>query len=543
MAEKKPQEMIEMSDDELIELLVRLKNGHLLDSDYPKLYALVSTFGWLIRSLQEKSLSIKRLQRLFSIKTEKSKYILKDQEIDKKQSDNAAGYFEEGKGRRDSDESKKVKGHGRNGVSAYKGAKRVRIAHENLRPGSRCPDCPAGKLYLMKRPAVTICLTGNAPVSGTIYELEMLRCSSCLKIFKADLPKEAGDKKYDEKAGAIISLLKYGNGVPFYRLENLQKNFGIPLPAATQWEIVEEVGNAAYPIYQELIRQAADGQVIHNDDTTMKILSLMEEIEQEKPDNERCGIFTSGILSKVQDREIALYFSGRKHSGENIEEVLRRRSKCLGPPIQMCDAEARNIPKESETITIYCLTHGRRKFVDLVEIFPPECQVVIEAIAEVYRNEHITKEMGISGRERLEFHRGKSGPVMNELKDWLDKQFEEKRVEPNSSLGRAIKYMRKHWQKLTGFLRIENAPIDNNAVERILKKVILHRKNSYFYKTEIGAAIGDILMSIIQTCNLAKINAFEYLVNIQKYADRVLRNPELWLPWNFNDTKAVKNLS
>ena len=491
MAKSKTPEIIELSDEALDSLSERLDKGIINPSDYRTLKALVSVYGWLIKLLAEQKLSIKRLKRLFSIKTEKSRNILKEANIEESE---AAKEAESGKR---ADKSKlpenqqKRKGHGRNGVSAYQNAERIKMEHERLKAGDKCPECPRGKLFCMKKPAVTLRITGHAPLQATVYELEKLRCSSCQKIFTAGLPAEAGGKKYDEKAGAIISLLKYGNGFPFYRLENLQKEFGIPLPAATQWEVVEGVGNVCYPIYRELINQGAQGEVIHNDDTTVKILSLLADIKHEKENEkgDRKGMFTTGIVSKAGKREIALYFSGRNHSGENLEEVLRRRSKSLGPPVQMCDAEARNTVKETETNISNCLAHGRRKFTDLVDTFPSECRVVIEALAEVYVNDRITKEQDMPGGERLMFHQRHSGPVMGRLKSWLDRQFEEREVEPNSSLGSAIKYMQNHWEKLTMFLRVENAPLDNNAAERILKKVILHRKNSYFYKTEVGAAI------------------------------------------------------
>jgi transposase len=250
-------------------------------------------------------------------------------------------------------------------------------------------------------------------------------------------------------------------------------------------------------------------------------------------------MFTTGIVSKVGKREIALYFSGRNHAGENLEKLLSSRSQSLGPPVQMCDAEARNKPKEAKTEMSNCLVHGRRKFFDLADTFPSECRIVIEALAKAYGIDRITKEQEMSPAERLRYHQNHSGPVMSKLRDWLDKQFEERKVEPNSSLGSAVKYMINHWEKLTAFLRIESAPLDNNAAERILKKVILHRKNSYFYRTEVGSAIGDILMSIIQTCNLAKVNAFEYLVSIQKHAGKVLLNPEQWLPWNYKTAAKI----
>lgn len=547
MAKGKKPEIIELSSEDVACLSERLDSGKLSTSDCRILKKLLSLYIWLIRFLEEKTLSIRRLKRAFGIKTEKSKKILK--KLDVSESKGSKGN-DCGKGAKDSElpqESKKVKGHGRNGVTKYHNSERVKIEHERLKVGDKCPECPRGKLYRLKKPSVVIRLTGNAPINGRIYELERLRCSSCQKIFKASLPEEAGKNKYDERAGAMIALLKYGNGFPFYRLENLQKEFGIPLPASTQWELAEETGNASEPIYRELINLGAQGEVIHNDDTGVKILSLMLDIEREREaresgtvqkgdkNGERSGMFTTGIVSKVGKREIALYFSGRKHAGENIEEVLRRRSKSLGPPIQMCDAEARNKPKTVETQMSNCLTHGRRKFVDLSDIFPSECRIVIESLAEVYGNDRFTKDQEMSDAERLSYHQENSGPIMAELRAWLDERFNERAIEPNSSLGSAVKYMINHWEKLTVFLRIEGAPLDNNVAERILKKAILLRKNSYFYKTEGGASIGDIMMSIIQTCNLAKVDSFEYLVSIRKHAERVLLNPKQWLPWNYKD--------
>jgi hypothetical protein len=545
MAKTKVMGIIELSCEEAMTIMERIKEKELVESDYVIFELLLTERVRLYNELQEKNLAIKRLKGILNIKTEKLANLLKEENSP----DSRVSGEDESTVRGDKSElvyeRQNKKGHGRNGVSSYPDAERIKVEHHELKAGDKCPECPRGRLFCMKKPALVLRITGHAPLQARVYELEKLRCSSCQKIFTAGMSAEAGGKKYDEKAGAIISLLKYGNGFPFYRLKNLQKEFGIPLPAATQWEVVEGVGNVCYPIYRELINQGAQGEVIHNDDTGVKILSLMKEIEREKKgrpvcdqeeENMKCdrkGMFTTGIVSKAGKREIALYFSGRNHSGENLEEVLRRRSKSLGPPVQMCDAEARNTVKERETNISNCLAHGRRKFIDLADTFPAECRVVIEALAEVYVNDRITKEQDMPGGERLRFHQCHSGPVMNRLRCWLDRQFEEREVEPNSSLGGAIKYMQKHWEKLTMFLRVENAPLDNNAAERILKKVILHRKNAYFYKTESGAAIGDILMSVIQACNLAGINAFEYLVAIQKHAGKVLLNPEQWLPWKY----------
>jgi hypothetical protein len=127
---------------------------------------------------------------------------------------------------------------------------------------------------------------------------------------------------------------------------------------------------------------------------------------------------------------------------------------------------------------------------------------------------------------------------MTALHAWLTAQLEERRVEPNSGLGRAIRYLLTHWEPLTLFLRKAGAPLDNNIAERALKKAILNRKNAYFYRTENGARVSDLYMSIIHTCELNGINAFDYLTELQSHAADLATASREWLPWNYRETLA-----
>jgi hypothetical protein len=244
-------------------------------------------------------------------------------------------------------------------------------------------------------------------------------------------------------------------------------------------------------------------------------------------------VFTSGIVSTREDRRIALFFTGRRHAGENLEQVLSRRAAELSAPMQMSDALSRNLPKEIEVIVGHCLVHGRRNFVKLVENFPAECRHTLEELAQVYRVEARAREGGLSPEERLALHQRESAPVLEALKDWFDAAIAERRVEPNSGLGQAIRYMTKRWETLTRFLRVPGAPLDNNICERALKKAILHRKNALFYKTPRGARTGDIFQSLIHTIELAGGNPFEYLTALLGHRAEVEREPAAWLPWNY----------
>ena len=247
------------------------------------------------------------------------------------------------------------------------------------------------------------------------------------------------------------------------------------------------------------------------------------------------GLFTSGVVALRDGHRVALFFSGRRHAGENLAQVLKHRAAELPPPIQMCDALSRNLPGELQTIVANCLAHARRQFVDVYDRFPEPCRHLLETLAVVYRNDAVARERQLSPEARLQFHQEASGPTMQELHDWLTRQLDEKRAEPNSALGGAIGYMLKHWDKLTLFLRQAGAPLDNNVCERALKKAILHRKNALFYKTRNGARVGDLFMSLIYTCQLNQANPFDYLTELQRHADEVAACPELWMPWNYRD--------
>jgi len=259
------------------------------------------------------------------------------------------------------------------------------------------------------------------------------------------------------------------------------------------------------------------------------------EDSAKKNASQRRGLFTSGIVSTREDRRIALFFSGRQHAGENLADVLAHRAETLSPPIQMCDALARNAPAAFKTLLANCLAHGRRQFVEVAERFPEECRYVLESLAEVYRNDAIAQERNLSPEARLKFHQNESGPIMEELQAWCNRQFDERLVEPNSALGEAMSYMLDHWEKLTLFLREPGAPLDNNICERILKRAILHRKNALFYKTLNGAHVGDLFMSLIHTCQLNDVNPFAYLTELQHHAADLAARPENWMPWNHRD--------
>lgn len=546
-----PKPKIVAVDRREIDDLLRRAEQQLDAKDFQLLRTVIEAYAFVVRLVEDKKTSLGRLRKLlFGAGTEKTAAIVGRSESTASEQAVSPSPAEANA----AEEPAPRKGHGRRGAEDFPGAERVAIPHPTLHAGDACPECVKGTVYHVAQPGVLIRFVAQPPIQATVYELEKLRCGLCGQVFTAPAPAGVGEEKYDATVASMIGVLKYGSGMPFNRLDRLQGNLAIPLPASTQWEIVLEASAKLKPMFDELIRQAAQGEVVYNDDTTVKILAMMGKRAQQQAfaeaaagdandgegaSSERTGLFTSGVVATRAGFRIALFFSGRRHAGENLGDVLRRRAGELPPPIQMCDALSRNPPPEYETILSNCLAHGRRYFVDLNDRFPDECRYVLESLEVVYRNDEQARQDQLTPAERLSFHQTHSGPRMAELRVWLNRQFDERLVEPNSGLGAAISYLRKHWEKLTLFLRVPGAPLDNNLCERALKKAILHRKNALFYKTERGAAVGDVYMSLIHTCELNNANPFDYLTALQRHATSAAAAPQNWMPWNYQATLAA----
>jgi hypothetical protein len=542
----------ELNLDDLTAIVEKAASSSLGPDDLAKLRAAIETLAFLKAEWQARGTSIKRLLRIiFGAPTEKTRAVLGQKSPPPASSVTSeppgSGADEAGKGAPNTALQVKRKGHGRNSVAAFTGANRVTVTHPWLASGEGCPDC-TGKVYPLAEPSKLVRITGMGPLSACVYECERMRCNLCGEVYTAPAPEGVGDEKYDESATAMIALLKYGTGLPFNRIEKLQAGMGIPMPAATQWDLVSGGGKSIAIVHERLIEHAANGDVVYNDDTTMQILKLTHEQRAKAlSDDEagaRTGVFTSGIVATGDGHKIALFFTGPRHAGENLTEVLKRRTEPL-PPIQMCDGLLSwNLPdKPYETQNAQCLSHGRRSFVDQVENFPEEVAYVLNAIREVYKTDDKARDAQLTPEQRLKVHQDESGPRMEALEKWMQKQFDERTVEPNSGLGEAIKHLQKHWTRFTLFLRVPGAPLDNNICEQALKKAILHRKNALFYRTLNGAAIGDRFMSLIHTAELAGVNPFDYLVTLLRYRDALGVDPDRWLPWNYQSTVAFLSQS
>ena len=538
-------EYINLTTANVTELILQIENSNLLFSAKHILITIIKNYTWLQLKLEQGKITFKILREiLLGFKSEKKKNLnaIADKLLSEDQQslpenllikDTETNFIDSVPPAQE--EKLKNLGHGRNSAGSYKGADKVIIPNE-FNVGQACPEAGCdGKLYAIT-PTNIVRVLSKGLFNAVVYSLISLRCSLCGAVFRPKLPEDAGQKKYSEEVIAWLIFYKYYASLPFKRIETIQNLAEIPLPDSTQWPLVYSAYKAAVPVLGLMTELAGESKLIHGDDTRGNI--LFPEKPDELINTDRKAIYTTGILAEYDGNLIHLYITGHFYAGENIGKILSNR-KNEEEIIYMSDALSMNSPKNisekliAKLIIVFCLVHDRRQFLRLIESFPIEVKYVLELISKIYKNEKYCKDNKLNLLKRLIYHQEHSIPILEEWHAWLKKQFDEKLIEPNSSLGSAIKYTLKHWDKLTQFTRVAGAPIDNNILEMSLRIPIRLRKSAYFYKTNIGAAVGDCMMSLIYTCIAAKQQPIEYLTQLQINTTKVAKNPSLWLPWNF----------
>ena len=423
---ERPEE-VNLSREDGEALIERLQDDALTAHDRCVLEQVLRWYFWLLFVLQEARFSLKRLRAmLFGEKPKKRQEPPPDKASDSSDGDGGLGVAGLSQVKGDSAQEAagtRRPGHGRWGPETYSGTARVECRHEALAAGERCPVCGRGRLYRVEHrvePGVDIRLDGHALLSAVRYVLEKFRCSACGQVFTAAVPAAAG---------AVLVLGRYYLGVPLYRLEGYQAMVGVPVSDATQWDQIERVADCAYPVFEHLKQLAAQGEVIYQDDTHVRILSLIAENRQADSEASgsarvqgRPGMHTTALVAMQGQQTICLYFSGRAHAGENLAALLTLRNAEREKPLVMSDALAANTANEAALIHCHCLAHGRRKFSELEETFPAECTVVIEALKQVFDHEEEARVQQLSATERFAYHQHASGPIMKGLRHWLEQR-------------------------------------------------------------------------------------------------------------------------
>ncbi len=416
-----------------------------------------------------------------------------------------------------------------------------------------CPS-PActGRLYRHLRsdgrPRASIWFFGNAPITAKRYVFHDLRCNLCKKVYSASPPKELLDDGFDKEelygysAIATLVQLKYFSAMPWYRLSRLQESYDLEIPESSQWDKIEYFGNIAKFLFDYWKKDSVPkAKSFFGDDTSSSIRSSTSEVKKRRGTEIftlRDGCHSSVIIAITEDdRHIVLIKTAIIHLGEWLDEVLSNRPDHLPSPQLMTDCSKNNKVTVIDVIPLACNQHARNAFKEQKKYFPKQCKEILGIYKQIFKNDRKTSSM--SDKERLAYHLEHSKPLMDKIHDLVSIWKEDKISPENSEFGKALNYFLNHEKELRGFHNFEGATLSNNISERQMIKIALLRNVCKNFLNETGANVASVIFSVGLTAILSGVNILDYFIAILRFQDHVKTSPELFQPWNYQETVAT----
>ena len=461
----------------------------------------------------------------------------------------------------DSTKPEPPKGHGRNGADAFVNAPKHVHSLDAGVVGAFCAACGVGRVSPY-RDQVIIRVVGQAIFAAQRHHFEQGRCRLCGAIITAEgreLVVQGGIGTsyvtYDWSACAMLIVMHYFAGEPFKRLEALHQGWGVPMPDANQWRLVDECDDLLAPLYRALERHAIqNATTLGFDDTGSMIIDTKRQIQQELRALEllgestrhvRTGINATGIYIQTAEAKVVLFFTGRHHAGEIVDQLLNHRRASANKLVTITDAASKNFDHHhtDELEQAVCNAHCYLKFRAVKDQFPAEYAVAGEVYKEVFDNDDQAKALGLDPHERMRYHREHSKPQMLRLFQMCKDKTDGKLVEPNSPLWEPVSFVINQWHRLTRFYEVPGVPLDSNLVEQALIIPVRYLAGSFAYKTQNGADVGDRHMSLIATANANGVEPVAYLTECLQNHEDLAKRPDHYLPWVYRDWPPAQAIS
>ena len=445
------------------------------------------------------------------------------------------------------------KGHGRNGADAFVSAtKHVHALADGI-IGATCAACGTGRVSAY-RDKVIIRVVGQPSFDALRHHFQQGRCRLCGAIFTAEgrelvIRGGVGSSYvvYDWSACAMLIVMHYFAGAPFKRIEALHQGWGVPMPDANQWRVADECDDLLAPLYRALERHGIQNAIsLRFDDTGSMIIELRRQIQMElqvlalageSAQHVRTGINATGFYIETAEAKVILFFTGRHHAGEMVDQLLEHRTAGGNKLVALSDAASKNFSHDraDQLEQAVCNAHCYLKFRAVKHPFPAEYGVAGEVYQKVFDNDDEAKTLGLDDHERMLYHREHSKPQMLRLWQMCKDKTEAKLVEPNSALWEPISYVINQWPLLTRFYEVPGVPLDTNLVEQTLIIPVRYLAGSFAYKTQTGAVVGDRFMSLIATANANGVEPVAYLTECLRNHEDLAKRPDHYLPWVYRE--------
>jgi transposase len=453
------------------------------------------------------------------------------------------------------------KSHGRNGASAFASARECLHTLGLGILGAICASCGLGRMSRY-RDKVMVRVVGQSIFGAQRHVFAQARCRICGTIIRADGTDLVLDGigteyvTYHWSACAMLIVMHYFAGAPFKRLEALHQGWGVPMPDANQWQMSDRCDDLLAPLYQAIERHAIhNATTLRIDDTGSMIIALRRQIQEEiaalellgeSTGDVRTGINATAVYLETDHAKVVLFFTGRHHAGEIIDQLLAHRRSATRTTekklVKVTDAASKNFDHDQGDLLeeAVCNAHAFLKFRAVKSAFPIEYAVAGEAYKNVFDNDDEAKHRGLDPVERMNFHRSRSKPEMERLRQMCKQKLDGKLVEPHSPLWEPLSFVINQWDRLTKFYEIPGVPLDTNVVEQTLIIPVRYLAGSFAYKTQNGADVGDRHMSLVATANANGVEPVAYLTEcLQNHRDLAHR-PDHYLPWVYK--KRIEDL-
>jgi transposase len=452
----------------------------------------------------------------------------------------------------DTGDWKPPKGHGRNGAGAYRKARHFFHALALGVIGAVCSACGLGKMNRY-REKIVIRIIGQPLFGAEAHHYQQARCRQCGHVVRADGPACVHEGlgsdyvRYDWSAAGMLIVMHYFGGAPFKRLESLHQGWGVPMPDANQWQLVDAADDLLLPLYKALERHAIQKATnFRIDDTGSMVIALKKQIEDEiaalqrlgeSTKDVRTGINATGLYWETPNGPIILFYTGRHHAGEIVDRLLRHRLLASPKLVKCTDGASKNFDHEQagKLVESTCNAHALLKFRDIKDKYPAEYAQAASVYKTVFDNDDKARALGLTPVDRMLHHQRHSKPLMQELKKKCMEKIESRQVEPNSPLWEPLTFVVNQWDRLTRFCEVPGVPLDTNLVEQALIIPVRYLAGSFNYQTEDGAVVGDHLMSLIATARAHDVDPVAYLTECLRSHEDLAKRPDHYLPWVYRE--------
>jgi transposase len=451
-------------------------------------------------------------------------------------------------------DSKKPKGHGRNGSGAYRKAQHFTHALELGVIGAECEACRRAKMSRY-REKIVIRIIGQPLFSAEGHHYEQARCRRCGHIVRAQGPDHVYQGlgtdyvRYDWSACAMLMVMHYFGGSPFKRIESLHEGWQVPMPDANQWQVVSVGDDLLLPLYRAVEQHAIQKSTnFRIDDTGAMVISLKKQIDAElaalkslgdSTKDVRTGINATGLYWETPTGPVILFYTGRHHAGEIVDQLLRHRLLSSPKLVKCTDGASKNFDHQhaDKLVESTCNAHALLKFREIKDKHPVEYAEAGRVYKQVFDHDDEAKSLELSPVERMLYHRQHSKPLLEQLKKMCEEKITSKLVEPSSRLWEPLTFVINQWERLTRFCDVPGVPLDTNLVEQALIMPVRYFAGSFNYHTEDGAMVGDHAMSLIATARANDVEPVAYLTECLRCHEDLAQRPEHYLPWVYRERR------